>query len=142
MSYANLHGALQQYRRTGIDAAIPEATPHRRVQLLLEGILDRVAVAIGCIERGEIPGKGVQIGRAVAIIDSLRAGLDYDVGGEMAGNLDSLYDYMIRRLTEANLHNDVGYLEEVAALVREVKLGWDAIPEQLSGGRRALAAGA
>lgn len=142
MSYANMHGALKQYRRIGVDTEIPEATPHRRVQLLLEGILDRVAVATGCIERGDIPGKGAQIGRAVSIIDNLRAALDHEVGGEMVGNLDSLYVYMARRLTEANLHNRVADLQEVAALVREIKLGWDAIPGHMGGQRYVAAASA
>lgn len=142
MSYANMHGALKQYRRIGVDTEIPEATPHRRVQLLLEGVLDRVAVATGCIERGDIPNKGAQIGRAVSIIDNLRAALDHEVGGEMAGNLDSLYVYMARRLTEANLHNRVADLQEVAALVREIKLGWDAIPGHMVGQQYAAATGA
>ena len=57
----------------------------------------------------------------------LRQGLDIEKGGELAANLDSLYEYMTTRLMEANLKNDVAIIEEIAQLLREVKSGWDAI---------------
>ena len=66
-------------------------------------------------------------GQAIAIVGGLREGLDLEKGGEVAANLDRLYEYMITRLFEANLHNTVAPLDEVAALLRNVKSGWDAI---------------
>uniref|UniRef100_UPI00053A32A2 flagellar export chaperone FliS n=1 Tax=Pseudomonas aeruginosa TaxID=287 RepID=UPI00053A32A2 len=54
-------------------------------------------------------------------------GLDFEACGELAANLDRLYAYMSMRLTEANLKNDAGKLEEVSELLRNIKSGWDAI---------------
>ncbi|MCY1369029.1 Flagellar secretion chaperone FliS [compost metagenome] len=93
----------------------------------MEGGLDRIAQAHGAMKRGQVAQKGELIGKAVAIIGGLRDGLDMQKGGELAGNLDRLYDYMTGRLLQANLKNDPDLLDEVAGLLREIKSAWDAI---------------
>ncbi|MCG7984204.1 MAG: flagellar protein FliS, partial [Candidatus Thiodiazotropha lotti] len=55
--------------------------------------------------------------------------LDFEQGGEIANNLDMLYDYMIRRLFTANVEQDVDALDEVISLLKEIKAAWDAMPE-------------
>jgi flagellar protein FliS len=92
------------------------------------------------MERGAIPEKGTQIGLVISIIDGLRVSLDKQAGGELAENLDRLYDYMMRRLLEANVRNEPAYLDEVANLLREVKDAWNAIPEEFRSARPAAAA--
>ena len=67
------------------------------------------------------------ISKAIGIIGGLREGLNIEQGGEVAANLDSLYEYMTARLIEANVQNEVEPLDEVANLLRNVKTGWDAI---------------
>jgi flagellar protein FliS len=123
--------AMRQYQGLGMQTSIEDAAPHRLIQLLMDGALDKIAAAKGFMERGDIPQKGAHIGRAISIIDGLRVSLDKSVGGEIAQNLENLYSYMMTRLTEANLRNDVAYLNEVAALLRQIKGAWDAIPDQV-----------
>ncbi|MDM9651009.1 flagellar protein FliS [Pseudomonas indoloxydans] len=123
----NAMAALRQYQNVNRNAQVVEASPHRLIQMLLEGGLDRIAQARGALERKQIALKGELIGKAVAIIGGLREALDLKAGGELAANLDALYDYMMRRLTEANIHNDPQRLDEVAGLLRQVKSGWDGI---------------
>ena len=89
--------------------------------------LSRIAEASGHLERGEIAAKGEKIGKALAIIEALMLGLDKERGGEIAQNLERLYDYMARTLLKANLENRVDLLKEVSSLLREIKLGWDGI---------------
>ena len=130
MYQTGIQQALNQYHNAGPLAEVNEADPHRLVQMLFEGALDRLAVARGAMLQGNTAVKGERISRAIGIIDGLRAHLDMEQGGELAANLESLYEYMERRLVEANLHDDVRVLDEVTNLLREVKSGWDALPQQ------------
>ncbi|KHL68407.1 MULTISPECIES: flagellar export chaperone FliS [Pseudomonas] len=124
--------ALQQYQQVNAHAQVSEASPHRLIQMLQAGALDRIAQAQGAMSRGQTEMKGMLIGKAIDIIGGLREGLNLEAGGELAANYDRLYDYMARRLIEANRKNDVRILEEVAGLMRELKAGWDGIASQLT----------
>ncbi|WP_248802292.1 flagellar export chaperone FliS [Pseudomonas sp. MWU13-2100] len=119
--------ALRQYQKVGAQAQTSEASPHRLVQMLMEGGLDRIAQAKGAIERKDIPAKGVAIGKAIDIVGGLREGLDLENSAESLADLDSLYAYMMTRLLQANVQSDIGMLDEVAGLLTTVKEGWDAI---------------
>lgn len=125
----NAMTALRQYQSVNTQAQVLEASPHRLIQMLMEGGLSRLAQARGALERGQVALKGELIGKAIGIIGGLREGLDLQQGGELAANLDGLYDYMVARLVEANLKNDAAPLEEVAELLRNVKTGWDGISQ-------------
>ena len=83
--------ALRQYQKVGAQAQTSEASPHRLVQMLMEGGLDRIAQAKGAIQRKDIPGKGVSIGKAIGIIGGLREGLDLEKSADSLADLDSLY---------------------------------------------------
>lgn len=122
--------AMGQYKQVGTQVSVDSADPHQLIVMLFDGALERIAVAKGAIERGDIKEKGQKIGRAIAIIDGLRASLNKDVGGDIAENLDNLYDYMQRRLFDANLRSDIAALDEVADLIKEIKSAWMAIPAE------------
>ncbi|MDQ0121338.1 flagellar protein FliS [Pseudomonas lini] len=119
--------ALRQYQMVNSHAQTSEASPHRLVQMLMQGGLDRIAQAKGAIERNDIATKGLCIGKAVAIVGGLREGLDPEKSPTPLSDLDNLYDYMMRRLTEANIKSDPRILDEVAGLLSNIKEGWDAI---------------
>lgn len=123
----NAMAALRQYQTVNTQVQVLDASPHRLIQMLFEGGLARLAQAKGALERGQTSLKGELLGKAIAIIGGLREGLDHQKGGEVAANLDSLYEYMVSRLVEANVNNDVALVDEVAGLLREVKTGWDGI---------------
>jgi flagellar protein FliS len=95
--------------------------------MLMQGGLDRIAQAKGALDRNDLATKGLCLGKAVAIIGGLREGLDPDKSPTPLADLDSLYDYMMRRLTEANIKNDPLLLDEVSGLLSNIKEGWDAI---------------
>lgn len=123
----NAYAAMKQYQSVNVNVQVAEADPHRLIQMLMEGGLQRLAQARGAMQHGNMPLKGELIGKTVGIIGGLRAALDHDKGGEVAANLERLYDFMTRRLSEANLRNDPAMLDEVSGLLREVKEGWDGI---------------
>lgn len=130
MYQPNRTAALNAYQEVGVRSGLDEANPHRLIQMLMEGVLDRVARARGHMERGETAPKGEQISRAVTILEGLRLCLDSSQSQDLAERLEQLYDYMQRRLAEANLHNDTEKLDEVLSLMKEIKSGWDGIPPE------------
>lgn len=115
------------YRNVGAHGKVSGADPKALIALLLGGAIDRIAEAQGHLERNDVARKGEALGRALAIVGELNGSLDLARGGDIAANLCSLYDYVGRRIVEANLRNDKGALDEVSALLREIKSGWDAI---------------
>jgi flagellar protein FliS len=118
---------LQQYRKIGVHGNLAEASPYQVVQAMLDSLLSRIAEASGHLDRGETVAKGEKIGKALAIIEALMLGLDKERGGELALNLERLYEYASRTLLKAHLENSGDLLKEVSSLLREVKLGWDGI---------------
>jgi flagellar protein FliS len=117
---------LQQYRQVAY-GNLAEASPYQVVQAMLDTLLARIAEASGHLERGEIAAKGEKIGKALSIIEGLMLGIDKEHGGEIAQNLERLYDYASRTLLKAHLENRPELLKEVTSLLREIKLGWDGI---------------
>lgn len=126
MSYGMSSG-IHQYQKVGAYGAA-YADPHRLVQMLLDGALDRLAQARGAMERNAIAEKAELISKAGRIIEGLQGSLDTDKGGDIAANLNDLYDYMQRRLLHANVRNDVAALDEISGLLREIRAAWEAIP--------------
>lgn len=120
--------ALEGYGRNAVESEVNYASPYRIIQMLMEGALSKLATAKGCIARDDISEKSRQITWGMNIIQGLRTSLDPEKGGDIAANLDSLYEYMGRRLLEANVSNDPAIIDEVISLLQEVKAGWDAIP--------------
>lgn len=119
------------YSQVSVQTSVNEASPHRLIQMLINAAIDKIAVAKGLMLNNKIADKGKTISLAVAIIDSLRVSLDKSQGGDVASNLEMLYEYMNRRLTEANLRNDPDILDEVSGLLKPIKEAWDAIPQDI-----------
>lgn len=127
-AHANL--AMKQYRQNHVEGSIETATPHRLVQMLMEGVQEKLIAAKGFMASNNIAKKGEHISWAISIIDSLRACLNDELGGEVAQNLRRLYDYMEARLLEANIKNDPAVIDEVGQLMAQIKMGWDSIPSE------------
>ncbi len=132
--------ALSQYQNVSTATGVEGASPHRLIQMLLDGALDKIAAARGHMVHGDMAEKGRHISWAISIISGLQGSLDMEQGGEISRNLDALYDYMVRRLGEAGARNDPSILDEVSRLLGEVKQAWDQLPGQTES--RAAAAGA
>lgn len=124
--------AAQAYRKLDAQGTIENASPHRLIQLLMERTLTRIGIARAHMEREESRQKGRAIGDAIDLINGLQASLNHDADARLAESFDALYDYMMRRLLEANLHDDPAILDEVSGLMKELKEAWDAIADQVA----------
>ena len=126
----NAVSAMKQYQQVSVHSGIMDASPHRLVQMLMDGALEKIALAKGNMANNNIANKGENISKAIGIIGGLKSSLNKDSGGEIAENLSNLYDYMANRLVVANLRDDENILDEVANLMVEIKVGWDGIPDE------------
>ncbi len=120
--------SIAAYKSVAAHGVALEATPHQLICMLMDGALDRLVSAKGCIERGESVDKAVLLHRVGEIISELSCSLDHSVGGEVSKNLDRLYDYMMRRVLHANINNDLAAIEEVTKLLGNIRNAWVAIP--------------
>ncbi len=122
--------AVSQYQSAD-HSAIAYADPHELILRLMNGAIERIAQARGALSRGEVATKAECISKAVQIIGGLEGCLDHEQGGELAGNLTALYQYMSLTLAEANLNDDIAKLNEVSELLRQIRAAWAQIPEQV-----------
>jgi len=90
----------------------------------MDGALERIVQARGHMQRSEIAAKGEAISRCIKIIGGLRDSLERKVDPELVDRLDSLYEYMSRRLLQANVRDDTTILDEVSNLLRQVRDSW------------------
>lgn len=138
MAYGpRVRAALKQYGQAAVKADAAAASPHRLIQMLLNGALEKIAKAKGFMQRGNVTEKSNHISWAMSIITGLRMSLDKKAGGEIAQNLDDLYDYMGRCLLEANVKNNPDKLDEVGKLLMQIKSAWDAIPDAVKSSPKA-----
>ena len=115
------------YQMVATHGGVAAADPHRLILMLLDGALSRVAQARGCSERGAAADRLTHLNRALAILGELRASLDPSAGA-IAGNLDSLYDFMCRQILLAHVDKRTEILDGVTALLNEIRGAWNAIP--------------
>ena len=108
--------AINAYKKDNLKHDVATADPHRLTLMLMQGALDKLAYAKGAISRGDLKGRSDNVSKATAIFINLKDTLDIEVGGEMAQNLDSLYEYIINQLTSIDADNGVGLIDEVIAL--------------------------
>ena len=122
------HRAASAYKRVAVDTGVQTADPHQLVSLLFEALIQSLNLARGAMERQDVVSKGTAIGKAIRIIEEgLKAGLNLQEGGELAGNLKGLYEYSVQRLTLANLRNDAAPIHEVLNLIEPLADSWKQI---------------
>jgi flagellar protein FliS len=126
----NALSALKEYQQVSVHSGIMDASPHRLVQMLMEGALEKIALAKRSMANKEIASNGENISKAISIIGGLKSSLNIEEGEALAENLSHLYDYMANRLVVASLCDDESILDEVASLMVEIKMGWDGIPDE------------
>lgn len=122
-----MYGAkgTQAYAQIGVESAVMSASQQQLVSMLFDGALSALIRARLFMQDGNLQGKGLSLSKAINIIENgLKIGLDEESRDELTQNLLALYAYMVRRLLQANLHNDTAAVEEVENLMRNIADAW------------------
>lgn len=118
---------LAAYQSVSVHGGVANGDPHAMVLMLMDAAAERMAIARGCIERGEKARQATVLHSCVMIVGELRGSLNLNEGGPLARNLGDLYEDMIRRLMLANAQSDSASVVEVARLLDEIRSAWVAI---------------
>ena len=102
--------------------AVTTANPQELTLMLYAGALKFIRLAKLAIDQGNPDLKNINIQKTQAIFQELRLTLNKDIA--ISANLDSLYDYMWRRLVDANVKNDTTILDEVLDFTTELRATW------------------
>ena len=122
---------LKAYKRTSLEAELSVASPHRVIQMLFNGLLERLSQAKGAIERKDYAYKADRSTKAMGILDGLQGALDRKENPELGDKMYALYDYMKSLLGQASVSLEEGPIDEVVNLLTPIKTAWDNIPEDI-----------
>ncbi len=121
------------YHRVGVETSVVDADPHRLIELLFDGYAQALVQARLAMGEGRIEDKGRAISQAAKIVDEgLKASLDLEGGGRLAGELRALYEYVSLRLVLANVRNDASILDECSRLIEPLRQAWKDIRPQVA----------
>ena len=111
---------LGAYKKTSVQTASKEQI----MLMLYQAAIKNCKKAIEAIEQKNIAGKGVHIGKLQDIVIELNNSLDFEIGGDVARELSSLYDYLLYSSTQANIKIDKEPLEGCLSVLNTLYEGW------------------
>jgi len=126
---AGPYGA-NQYKQT----AIKTANRGQLLIMLYEAAIQNIKKAVIAIDKKDIPTKGTAIGKTHDIVNELSNTLDFEVGGNIARDLERLYNFMVEQLVKANAENSKEGLLEIQKLLETLLSAWREAVDQVNKG--------
>lgn len=120
-----------KYANNFVETSVTEATPHKLVEMLYQGVLRHAKVAKVFIESKNYEKKAFHINKALAIVAGLKSGVNLEMNEEVAGNFYDLYDFCYRSLFEASRNNDVTKIQDVIDIIQDLSDAWQQMPSDL-----------
>jgi flagellar secretion chaperone FliS len=117
----------ETYRKTDVMTANRETI----LLMMYAGAIRFTKRAIDATERGDVPEKGSLIGKVQEIITELRSTLDFEVGGDIAKNLDRLYLFITQCLIQASIEKKSDKLKDALKILTTLNEAWEAAIESL-----------
>ena len=122
------HRAIESYGQVKVSTGASQANNVELIQMLFDGLIESLSTAKGHIQHNNVSEKSKAIARASRIVLGLQGALDFEKGGDLAANLNELYNYVTRRLLHVNARNDLQALEEIHRLMMEIRSAWETVP--------------
>lgn len=109
--------AINAYQQNGVNTASKE----KLLLILYDGLVKFIKQGIAGLDEKDYSKSNTNFIKAENIINEFMSTLNMEVGGEIPKSLMALYDYMNRRLVEANIKKDKNIAEEVLGFAEELK---------------------
>ena len=122
------HRAIESYGQVKVSTGASQSNNVELIQMLFDGLIESLSTAKGHIQHNNVSEKSKAIARASRIVLGLQGALDFEKGGDLAANLNELYNYVTRRLLHVNARNDLKALEEIHGLMTEIRSAWETVP--------------
>ena len=122
------HRAIDSYGQVKVSTGASQSNNVELIQMLFDGLIESLSTAKGHIQHNNVTEKSKAIARASRIVLGLQGALDFEKGGELATNLNELYNYITRRLLHVNARNDLAALDEIHSLMTEIRSAWETVP--------------
>lgn len=106
--------------------------------MLYDGAINFTRIAQERLLVKDVPGKGIYIGKALAIVTELMNTLNHEVGGEIAAHLEQLYLYLMDEYTKANMSYEMAHLENAVKILTILRDTWKEAAEIVQRERVAL----
>lgn len=123
------HLSINKFKQVKVNS-ISEMTPYEQIKLVFSNITGKLSAAKVLIERKDFEKKGILLSECITLFGALQQILDFEKGNEISQNLDALYDFCQQKLLDANMKNDAAQIDEVLAIISEIKAGWESIPAE------------
>ena len=120
---------IRRYQQVSRESGIATADNHQVIFMLLQGLLDSVAIAKGCILRKDIEGRAKAINKSINITSGLLDGINHKVYPEIGETFGGLYRYVQIRLNDASFEQSIAPLDEITTLMTPIKDAWLNIPQ-------------
>lgn len=117
--------SAKAYADIGLETQVLSANPQQLIALLFQGALAAIMKARLYMQNQDVAGRGMAISKAIDIVDSgLKTSVDTEVGGELANNLITTYELVIRNLLLANLNADEEALSLAETMLTNLSDAW------------------
>ena len=118
-----------------LKTASTDISSHKLISLLMSGAIERIEQTKTAALDNDFTNKEILWPKVIAIVNGLRDSLDFEAGGQIAENLNTVYSYLLNRFDEvlpaindsSCSHDEVKCLEEAYVLIEEIRNGWDSI---------------
>ena len=121
----NVQSALNAYKETNL-SEIEDATPHKLIELTFRDLKKNLLIIRRKLNENEKIG-GLESAKSVAAIEILKSSLNFDQGGEIARNLEQIYDYSLNQLTLIIKHDKEYELDTVISIISSLVDAWSSM---------------
>ncbi|WP_409424906.1 MULTISPECIES: flagellar export chaperone FliS [unclassified Pseudoalteromonas] len=126
----DLNDGFSAYKSTSVDAKAASADIHKLVLMLFDGFLDELEKVTGHIKQKRYDKKAESIEKLMRILGGLEASLDLEKGGEVAQNMQNLYQHCGQALLQASMKNDLSYIDSTRVVMTNLQEGWQGLGTQ------------